>query len=187
MKIALFGGSFDPPHKGHNAVIKEALNSLDIDKLIIMPSFLSPFKKGFCADEQRRFTWVKTLWGNLEKIEISDYEIQQKRAVPSFETVKYLYRVYKPGAVYLIVGADHLQTLHLWQNFEELNSLVEFVIANRDGIVIPKVFRSLSTKINISSSFIRTALDSNEVCEEIKDEVRDYYTKLQKNNIISSI
>lgn len=187
MKIALFGGSFDPPHKGHDAVVKEALHSLDIDKLIIMPSFLSPFKKGFFADEKHRFAWVKKLWGNLEKIEISDYEIQQKKTVASFETAKYLYNIYQPSKFYLIIGADHLKTLHLWQEFEKLNSLVEFVIAHRNGIAIPKNFKDLNTKINICSSFLRTNLDSKDICEEITDEVRKYYTNLQKKNTISQL
>ncbi len=75
MKIALFGGSFDPPHKGHDAIIKEALAKLDIDKLIIVPTFINPFKKGFFADEKQRFAWVNKLWGNLEKVEICDFEI----------------------------------------------------------------------------------------------------------------
>ncbi|MCW1558127.1 adenylyltransferase/cytidyltransferase family protein, partial [Campylobacter jejuni] len=45
MKIALFGGSFDPPHNGHNSVVLEALEKLDIDKLIIMPTYINPFKQ----------------------------------------------------------------------------------------------------------------------------------------------
>ncbi len=47
MKIALFGGSFDPPHKGHDAIVKEALAKLDIDKLIIMPTLSILLKKDF--------------------------------------------------------------------------------------------------------------------------------------------
>ena len=62
MKIALFGGSFDPPHNGHNSVVLEALEKLDIDKLIIMPTYINPFKQSFSADEKQRFLWVKKLW-----------------------------------------------------------------------------------------------------------------------------
>lgn len=54
MKIALFGGSFDPPHQGHESVIKEALNTLEIDKLIIMPAFISPFKESVSVPAQKR-------------------------------------------------------------------------------------------------------------------------------------
>lgn len=45
LNIAIFGGSFDPPHTGHDEIVKAALNALDIDKLIIIPTFCSPFKE----------------------------------------------------------------------------------------------------------------------------------------------
>lgn len=179
MNIALFGGSFDPPHNGHNAIVREALSTLDIDKLIIMPTFISPFKERVSAGEKQRFDWVQKLWGHLEKVEISAYEIRQMRPVPSIESVEYIRELYKPDIFYLLIGADHLNSLHLWHDFDKLTRLVEFIIAKRDSIEIPKHFKDLDTKVKISSSFIRSTLDTNEVCEEIKEEVRKYY--LQKN------
>lgn len=179
MKIALFGGSFDPPHNGHNAIVKEALNTLDIDKLIIMPTFINPFKEKVSADAEQRLKWVKKLWGHLKKVEISSYEINQMRPVPSIESVEYLNKIYKTEKFYLLIGADHLNSLHLWHDFEKLSHLVEFVVAKRDDIEIPKQFKDLDTKVKISSSFIRETLDTHEICEEIKDEVKKYY--LQKH------
>ena len=75
MNIAIFGGSFDPPHLGHDMIVKEALKSLNINKLIIIPTFLSPFKSEFGAPPLLRFQWCNELWSNLdEKIIISDYD-----------------------------------------------------------------------------------------------------------------
>lgn len=181
MKIALFGGSFDPPHQGHEAIIKKALKTLDIDKLIIMPTFINPFKQNFTANEKQRFLWVKKLWGNLAKVEICDFETKQKRPVPSIKSVEYLYKIYNPDQFYLLIGADHLEKLHLWHDFEKLNSLVVFVVANRNGINIPKKFKNLKINVKTSSSFIRNTLNTKEVCHEIQDEVKKYYEKLQKN------
>ena len=87
MKVAVFGGSFDPPHIGHDLIIKSAFKSLDIDKLFIIPTYINPFKKGFVADENTRLAWVKKLWGSLEKVEFLDYEVRAKRPVPSIESV----------------------------------------------------------------------------------------------------
>ncbi len=181
MKIALFGGSFDPPHNGHNSVVLEALEKLDIDKLVIMPTFINPFKRKFAADEKQRFLWATKLWNDLPKVEICDFEIKQKRPVPSIQSVEYLYKIYQPSKFYLLIGADHLEKLHLWHNFKKLNSLVEFVIANRNGIPIPKKFKDLKTDVKIASSFIRNTLDTHEICKEIQNEVKSYYEKLQKN------
>ncbi|EMC9373033.1 nicotinate (nicotinamide) nucleotide adenylyltransferase [Campylobacter lari] len=179
MKIALFGGSFDPPHLGHNAIVFNALANLELDKLVIMPTFINPFKQEFTANEQRRLKWCEMIWGGLEKVEICDFEIKKQRPVPSIESVDFLYEQYEISKFYLILGADHLQSLEKWHEFERLQNLVEFVVAKRDGIFIPKHFKTLDTKVNISSSFIRETLQTSQVCEQIKEEVKLYYSKFK--------
>ena len=94
MKIALFGGSFDPPHAGHDAAVKAILSGLKPDLLIIMPSFLNPFKKSFSAPPQLRLRWCRALWGDTPYVEVSDYEILQNRSVPTIQSVKFLLEKY---------------------------------------------------------------------------------------------
>ena len=94
MKIALFGGSFDPPHAGHDAAVKAILSSLKPDLLIIMPSFLNPFKKSFSAPPQLRLRWCRTLWSDAPHVEVSDYEISQNVPVPTIQSVKFLLEKY---------------------------------------------------------------------------------------------
>ncbi|MDO4674319.1 nicotinate (nicotinamide) nucleotide adenylyltransferase [Campylobacter sp.] len=180
MKIALFGGSFDPPHLGHQSVVTKALEGLDIDKLIIMPAFVNPFKRSFFADEKQRFLWAKKIWGNLDRVEICDFEIKQNRSVPTIESVEYLEGLYEPSKFYCIIGADHLEGLQEWHGFERLMEKVEFIIAHRDNIAIPHNFQRLDTRIDISSTFIRQSLNTDEVSEVIRDEVRKCYENLHK-------
>lgn len=90
MKIALFGGSFDPPHAGHNAAVRAILSSLKPDLLVIMPSFLNPFKKSFSAPPQLRLKWCRALWSDTPYVEVSDYEISQNVPVPTIQSVKFL-------------------------------------------------------------------------------------------------
>ena len=90
MKIALFGGSFDPPHAGHDAAVKAILSALKPDLLVIMPSFLNPFKKSFSAPPQLRLRWCRALWSDAPGVEVSDYEISQNRSVPTIQSVKFL-------------------------------------------------------------------------------------------------
>lgn len=94
MKIALFGGSFDPPHAGHDAAVKAILSSLKPDLLIIMPSFLNPFKKSFSAPPQLRLRWCRALWSDAPHVEVSDYEISQNVPVPTIQSVKFLLEKY---------------------------------------------------------------------------------------------
>ena len=94
MKIALFGGSFDPPHAGHDAAVRAILSSLKLDLLVIMPSFLNPFKKSFSAPPQLRLRWCRALWSDAPHVEVSDYEISQNCPVPTIQSVKFLLEKY---------------------------------------------------------------------------------------------
>ena len=94
VKIALFGGSFDPPHAGHEAAVKAILSSLKPDSLVIMPSFLNPFKKSFSAPPQLRLRWCRALWSSAPHVEVSDYEISQNVPVPTIQSVKFLLEKY---------------------------------------------------------------------------------------------
>ena len=94
MKIALFGGSFDPPHAGHDAAVKAILSSLKPNLLVIMPSFLNPFKKSFSAPPQLRLRWCRALWSDAPGVEVSDYEISQNRSVSTIQSVKFLLEKY---------------------------------------------------------------------------------------------
>lgn len=177
MNIAFFGGSFDPPHFGHDKIVKMALNLLEIDKLIIMPTYISVFKNSFSALPELRLKWVKMLWGGLEKVEISDFEILQNRPVPTIESVNFLYSKLEIKRFYLLIGADHLATLEKWHKFDELKNLVRFVIAKRDHIEIPKFLDKIDIDEKISSSQIRQNPFNEKIPKIIKNEVINFYKR----------
>ncbi|MDA3055244.1 MULTISPECIES: nicotinate (nicotinamide) nucleotide adenylyltransferase [unclassified Campylobacter] len=177
MRIALFGGSFDPPHAGHDAIVKEALSANLADLLVIMPTFINPFKSEFTAPPSLRLKWCQSLWGERENILISDYEISQNRKVATIESVKFLKQKFNPSQIYLIIGADNLAELEKWQNFEQLRDLVCFVIATREGASIPIKWANLpkiNINVKISSSSFRASL-KGEIPAQIKDEVINFY------------
>lgn len=184
-KIALFGGSFDPPHTGHDKIVNSVLNSLDIDLLIIMPAFINPFKDKFSAPANLRLKWAEILWGNLDRVLVLDYETSQNRAVYTIESVKFLRSKYKNlENLYLIIGADNLENLHKWKSYEELKNLVQFVVASRDEIKIPNNLKKININDNISSSFIRANLDENHIPNSIRDSVIKFYQgKKMRENI----
>ncbi|MDA7818486.1 nicotinate (nicotinamide) nucleotide adenylyltransferase [Sulfurimonas sp.] len=151
--IALFGGSFDPPHIGHKKIV-DSLEKFDyIDKTIVVPTFLNPFKSTFVNTPKRRFEMLKEMFEDYKYVEISDYEINQKKKVPSIESVKHFLKTYKK--IYLVIGADNLASLEKWYNYNELKKLVTFIVATRDDIEIPKEFITLHVDEKISSTQIR--------------------------------
>jgi len=174
MKIAIFGGSFDPPHIGHEEIVKKALNSLHVDKLFIVPTYLNPFKKKFFAPSKLRLEWLKKLF-TCKDIEILDFEVVKNRAVPTIETIEYLKTLYDIEKIYLIIGADNLASLGTWHRFNELKEMVEFVIASRDETILPKELKKLPINVKISSSKLRSKMNTTFIPHKIKKEIIEFY------------
>ncbi len=187
MNIALFGGSFDPPHIGHEQIVKKIINKIKIDKLFIVPTYINPFKEKFYAEQNIRYKWLKTIFKNYKKVSILDYEIKQNRAVTTIETVKYLKKLYNINNFYLIIGADNLKDLHKWKNFNQLNKLVTFIVATRNNIKVPKNLINLKISANISSTKLRETLDKRYLPTSVSDEIIKYYKRKQMNKRIDFI
>ncbi|HHD77670.1 MAG TPA: nicotinate (nicotinamide) nucleotide adenylyltransferase, partial [Campylobacteraceae bacterium] len=155
MKIAIFGGSFDPPHTGHEQIIEKSLAKLDIDALFVVPTYLNPFKKKFFAPPDLRYRWVKKLLLPYPRAKALDYELRQNRPVATIETVRYLRKRYHPQKIYLIIGADNLPDLPRWKAYRKLKKMVTFVVATRKGVAIPQNLQKLEVNANISSTELR--------------------------------
>ena len=173
--IALYGGSFDPPHIGHKAIV-EALEKLNyIDKIIIMPTFLNPFKSKSHAPSELRFKWLKEIFKDFNNVYIDRYEVEQNRQVPTIESVKYLLKTYEN--VYLVIGADNLNSLEEWNSYQELKDLVTFIVASRDNILVDKKFIKLDVDEKISSSELRGNINISMLPEVCASEIEQYYKK----------
>lgn len=179
MQLAVFGGSFDPVHIAHEAIVNEAIKELDIDKLIVVPTFLNPFKNSYHFEPNVREQLLKKVFFKTAKVEICDYEIKQKRAVYSIETIKYLKNLYNPSKIYLIIGADNVKGLDKWSCINELKSLVDFVVASRNGFIDNDFtkFKNLKVDIDISSTKLRDKIDLNFIPIQIKEDI----INLQRN------
>ncbi|MCD6191812.1 MAG: nicotinate (nicotinamide) nucleotide adenylyltransferase [Sulfurimonas sp.] len=175
LKIALYGGSFDPPHIGHKAIV-EALEELDyIDKIIIMPTFLNPFKSESHAPSELRFKWLKEIFNKFKNVKIDRYEVEQNRQVPTIESVKYLLKTYKD--IYLVIGADNLASLKEWNSYQELKDLVTFIVVPRDKIIVDKKFIQLEVDEKISSSELRDNINISMLPQVCAAEIEQYYKK----------
>jgi nicotinate-nucleotide adenylyltransferase len=173
MRLALFGGSFDPPHAGHIHIVNKALEVLDVDTLMIVPAYLNPFKSVSFASGQQRIAWLKEIFKSHKRVQISDFEVAQNTSVYTIETVKH----FRPFAqkIYLIIGADNLEKLHLWHAYEELQTLVTFVIATRNGIDIPDTMIRLDIDTPISSTLFRDTYCPLGLEETLEKEITHYY------------
>ncbi len=171
--IALFGGSFDPPHIGHEAIVKALLNFQDVDKVVIMPTFLNPFKSKSFASSTLRLKWLQEIFASYKNVEIDNYEVQQNKKVPSIISVMYLLQKYKK--IYLVIGADNLSSLHKWHRYSELQKLVTFLVVQRDKIEIPNKFLHLDVHEDISSTYLRENLDISKLPKKCALEIIKFY------------
>ena len=169
---ALYGGSFDPPHLGHLEIVKRVLELKEVDKVLIVPTYLNPFKTKFAVKPELRLNWVKEQF-NLENVEISSFEIEQKRAVYTVETFKELSKRY--NIKYIVIGADNLKSLKKWRDFDYLNKKITWIIATRannklnlEGL---KRYILLNINIDVSSSEIREGKKLNFLYKKIKPQV----------------
>ncbi len=171
--IALFGGSFDPPHIGHEAIVRALLELKFVDKVVIMPTFLNPFKSQSQADAPLRLKWLRKIFASNKRVIVESYEVDQGKKVPTIESVKHLLKQYKK--IYLVIGADNLASLKQWYHYEELKELVTFVVASRDDIEIPNDFISLDVKENVSSTSLRENMDKEKLPKECAVEILQFY------------
>ena len=167
---AIFGGSFDPPHLGHKEIVKKALEV--VGKVIVVPTYLNPFKSSFNVSPKKRYKWVKELFESKDVI-VSDYEINQGKAVYTVDTIKELSKKYNIKAI--IVGEDNLKNLHKWMDFDYLNNNFLWLIATRGNKSKDysklKNYKLLPLNIDVSSTEIRDGKKLSFLDEKIKKQV----------------
>ena len=146
MKTAIFGGSFDPPHYGHIDIVKN-LEGI-FDKVIVMPSYVSPFKTDG-SDAAARLKLCKAVFAS-EKTEVSRYEISKKGVSYSVDTAAYLAKR-TDGELYWVIGSEELTRLTEWHDIDKLKTLVTFYVVPRPNFAVnPEKLKELKKrKINI--------------------------------------
>ena len=130
--IAIFGGSFDPPHLGHLSIIDFVLEHFDIDMLIILVAYRNPFKSKVRLDANTRLRFMQILTEDYKNVVCSDYEISQDRAVESVDSILHFHKLYNPEKLYFIIGEDNLEKLPTWGGFEIFKKITDFIALARN-------------------------------------------------------
>ncbi|WKX02199.1 nicotinate-nucleotide adenylyltransferase [Candidatus Mycoplasma mahonii] len=132
MKIGIFGGSFNPVHRGHISVAEHAIKHLSLDKLIFVPAFKSPFKsKVKYVDGQHRIQMLEI--AKPQKATISHFEINRKSISYTIDTVKYFKQKYPNDELFLIIGSDNIHKLNKWKSINEIVEMLKIVVFRRDN------------------------------------------------------
>ena len=165
-KIGVLGGSFDPAHKGHLAISKEAVKRFKLKKIIWAITKKNPFKKKSNTSISLRIKKCKKIINNSYLIKVKFYE----NLLKSNKTIKLINHLSKnkKNEIYFLMGADNLINFHKWHQWKKISQKCNIVVFDRHGYKK----RSLNSitykrlgkknlkfinfeKVNISSSQIR--------------------------------
>lgn len=132
MKIAIYGGAFNPIHNGHINLVLSMHEIYKFDKILIIPTGKPVHKSDteFASNEDR-INMCKLAFGDISVIEVSDIEIRSKEKNYTYNTVKKLKKKYKNAEFYLIIGGDMLESFDTWYEFIELSKEVKVLCAAR--------------------------------------------------------
>lgn len=130
MNIAILGGSFDPPHKGHVAVAKRLLKLFNFDQIWLMPLFQHPFSKNL-SNPAKRFAMTKYL--ENKNIKVSDLEISKKTISYTIDTLKFLGKNNPKDKFCWIIGTDQVNSFTKWKKWQEIINKFKIIIVPRTG------------------------------------------------------
>ena len=166
VKIGILGGSFDPAHKGHLAISKEAIKRFDLKKIIWAITKKNPLKAVSKTPISKRIKDCKKLIGSNDFIKVKFYEdiINSNKTI---DLVNYL-KKNKNLEIFFIMGADNLINFHKWYKSKSITEKCNIVVFDRHGYkknsLKSETFKKLNNKtltfvkfkkVNISSSQLR--------------------------------
>lgn len=188
-RIAVYGGSFDPPHKGHKLLAQNLAEICGAEKVIIIPTALSPFKETSGATAADRYEMCRLAF-NEPLFEVSDIEINRGGKSYTVDTVAEVKKLYPDAQIYLFMGDDMFLSFDRWYEYEKIAEMCVLVTACRTldieklgkmkdysenvlGLYENRVIFSESTPIEISSTEIRNNIKRGSFAY-IDDSVSQY-------------
>ena len=133
MKILLFGGTFDPPHKGHINNLQAAMDCVQPDKVIVMPAGIPPHKKASTTDAALRLAMCECFTALSPKVEVSDWEVRQGGRNYSVNTVEMLHSRYPADSLFMCVGSDMLLGFTRWYRWQDILRMTALVVESREA------------------------------------------------------
>jgi nicotinate-nucleotide adenylyltransferase len=195
--IILFGGSFDPVHRGHIQMAQFAMSYLHVGRLIMIPAARSPHKMNPpVAEGQDRMEMIRLAIRGVAGLEVSDIELKRPQPSYTYDTVIAFREQFDfPAPLYWLVGADAIVDLPYWYRIGELLDRCQLCIMYRAGYERPSLKALLAhfrpdqidalerhviptPLVDISSTEVRRRVASGQVGEDILcPDVLEYIVK----------
>jgi len=162
-KIAIYGGTFDPVHHAHLILAREAIETLDLDKVILVPAAISPLKKAApVVSGEVRLAMLRAAIKGEPEFEVDECELLRPPPSYTIDTVEEIRRRECDAALYCLIGEDNIEQLPRWHRFVELEKMVRFVVLDRSGKQPTHSYQLIHHRIDISATDIRRRVAQNE-------------------------
>lgn len=183
-RIAVFGGTFDPPHIGHVNLLKMVLRRLQLDGAVILPAAVPPHKPGQKqAPYADRLAMTKIAFASMDNILVSDLEAQRTGPSYTVDTLDTICHSHPDWHLYFVTGGDAYENFTTWHRWQEILDLACLVITNRPGYELccnPSLEEAAALSkegmlvlqippISVSSTEIRRALFDYSLAENLID------------------
>lgn len=182
MKIGIMGGTFDPIHNGHLIIGEYARTSLNLDKVIFIPSGIHPFKENKNITlSNKRLDMISLAIKSNPNFELSSIEIDRKGITYTVDTILDLKKDYEKDEIYFIIGSDIPFQIEKWKDFHVLIHLVKFILFNRtgqDNEEINNKIKELESLYEIQLEKIQSPLieiSSTEIRDRVKNKLSIKY------------
>jgi nicotinate-nucleotide adenylyltransferase len=162
-KIAIYGGTFDPVHHAHLILAREAIETLGLEKVILVPAAISPLKKaGPVASGEVRLAMLRAAIEGEPEFQVDECELLRPPPSYTIDTVEEIRRRGPDAALYCLIGEDNVEQLPRWHHFSELEKAVRFVVLDRTGKQPTHCYQLIHRRIDISATEIRRRVAQNQ-------------------------
>jgi nicotinate-nucleotide adenylyltransferase len=137
LRIAFYGGSFDPVHLGHVAVAKRLTQVFDLDEFVFIPAFHAPHKKRLAPTPALdRYAMLALATNNENNVSISKMEIEVPNKPYTVETLTRLNELLPNEQLFFVMGADSWRDIRTWLEWEKVLTLTNHIVVTRPGYEI---------------------------------------------------
>jgi nicotinate-nucleotide adenylyltransferase len=169
-RIALFGGTFDPVHRGHLHLAEEAKEQARLDRVIFLPCRQSPHKPDAkSASGEDRLEMLGLATAELPWAEVDRFELDRPEPSFSYQTAEHFAATYPHADLYWLLGADQWEVIDTWTHPERIANASTFLVFPRDGYGMPP-HRTLRARF-LTGRFDAAATN---IRERIRDDRRNW-------------
>ena len=133
-RIGIYGGTFDPVHRGHLSVARAVLENFALDELLLVPAFVPPHKRGReISSPHHRYAMLALATRHEPQMRISTIELEAPARPYTVETMASLQAAHADAALFFVMGMDSFREVTLWRDYETLLTNYGITVASRPG------------------------------------------------------